>query len=176
MNPIINQKTKSTLNKIVRDNLAVALSRSVEPKSATLNAKTIAAVSVLLVDQLVDDNRFFNCIDSIATPKMKEFLTTEDAARLSGFSRPFIIALFDGPLYTGTVTRSAKGHRRVSRDEFIAWLSTASLPKDLPNTVKDVRSGLREEEPVVAETKAQKKERNTAKAKAIKYARAKGLF
>jgi len=56
--------------------------------------------------------------------KNKAWLTTEDAARLSGFSRPFIIALLDGPLYTGQVTRTDKGHQRVNR-----MTPSVSIPK-----------------------------------------------
>ena len=70
----------------------------------------------------------------------KEWLTTEDAARLSGFSRPFIIALLDGPLYNGQVTRTDKGHRCVNRIEFEDWLKKASISKSQPKTVAQVRS------------------------------------
>ena len=177
MSAVINQKTKSTLSKIIRDGLAVALRRSVTPEAAVLDAKTVAAVSVLLVDQLVDDNRFLDCIDSIATPKTSEFLTTEDAARLSGFSRPFIIALLDGPLYPGTVIRTPKGHRRVIRDEFMAWRENVSQPKGWPESLKDVRSGPRDEEPVVVEgSEEPTRESIDARVKAMKNARSLGLF
>ena len=71
--------------------------------------------------------------------KTKEWLTTEDAARLSGFSRPFILALLHGPLYTGQVTRTDKGHQRVNRSEFEDWLKKASISKSQPNTVAQVR-------------------------------------
>ena len=79
-------------------------------------------------------------IREIVPTKTKEWLTTEDAARLSGFSRPFIIALLDGPLYTGQVTRTDKGHRRVNRSEFEDWLKKASVSKSHPNTVAQVRA------------------------------------
>ena len=84
--------------------------------------------------------RFVECMSGIVPTKTKEWLTTEDAARLSGFSRPFIIALLDGPLYTGQVTRTDKGHRRVNRSEFEDWLKKASISKSQPKTVAQVRS------------------------------------
>lgn len=177
MGQTITQKTKNTLTKIVRDGLFVAFSRSTESKPTGLTAKSVAAVSSILVDQLMVDSRFIDCMGTIVPAKTKEWLSTEDAARLSGFSRPFIIALLDGPLYSGRVTRTAKGHRRVARDEFATWLSNASLPKDLPKTIKDVRSGPRDEEPVVEKEDDEKKnKRKAAKAKTIEYARSKGLF
>lgn len=175
MDTLISKKTKGTLNKIVRESLAVALN-SAEAKSPGMSAKTVASVSSKLVDQLMSDDRFMACLGTIAPPA-NEFLTTEDAARLSGFSRPFIISLLDGPLYTGTVTRSPKGHRRVLRGEFIAWLSAASLPTYSPDTIKDVRSGPRDEQPVTRkETATQKEERLAAKAKTMEFTRSKGVF
>ena len=176
METVINRKTKTALDKIVRDGLSTALSAA-KPKSADLNAKMIATVSSILVDQLMVDTRFMDCMSAIVPAKTQEFLTTEDAARLSGFSRPFIIALLDGPLYPGRVTRTPKGHRRVLRSEFMTWVNKASLPKDLPKTLQEVRSGPRDEEPVVVEeTKAEKKKRQAQKAKRMEYARSMGIF
>ena len=173
----ITQKTKDTLTMIVRDGLAVAFSRSTEPKPTGMTAKSVAAVSSILVDQLMHDRRFIDCMGTIVPAKMKEWLSTEDAARLSGFSRPFIIALLDGPLYSGKVTRTAKGHRRIARDEFASWLGNASLPKVLPKTIKDVRSGPRDEEPVMEEENdEQKSKRKAVKTKTMEYARSKGLL
>lgn len=175
MRTLLNKKTKGTLTRIVRESLSAALN-SAEPKSPGLSAKTVASVSSKLVDQLMSDDQFMACLSNIAPPA-NEFLTTEDAARLSGFSRPFIISLLDGPLYTGTVTRSPKGHRRVLRGEFAAWLSAASLPTYSPETIKDVRSGPRDERPVARkETATQRKERLAAKAKTMEFARSNGIF
>jgi hypothetical protein len=105
-----------------------------------MNAKKITTISNLLLNQLMLDDRFIQCISPFVPDQPKEFLTTEDAARLSGFSRPFIIALLDGGHYPGRVTRTPKGHRRLDRNEFKAWLETVSLPKNLPKTISDVRS------------------------------------
>lgn len=176
MGIVVNRKTKTALGKIVRDGLSAALS-STDPKTAGLKPKVIATISSLLVDHLMVDTQFIDCMSSLASEKTKELLTTEDAARLSGFSRPLIIALLDGDLYPGTVMKTPKGHRRVERGEFVAWLKTTSVPKDLPKTIQDVRSGPRDEEPMdVKETKAEKEVRRADRAKRLETARSMGIF
>lgn len=176
METVINKKAKDTLTLLLRESLAAALS-SAGSNLNDLSPKTVALVSIKLVDHLMIDDRFTDLMSSIAHPKEYEFLTTEGAARLSGFSRPFIISLLDGPLYAGRVIRTAKGHRRVLRGEFTAWLASVSLPKYAPETIKDVRSGPRDAEPVARkESATQKKARLAAKAETMEFARAQGLF
>ena len=176
MSAPINRKTKTALDRIVRDGLSAAL-MSAEPKSAALNAKTIATVSRFLVAHLIVDDRFIDCMSAIVPEKTKELLTTEDAARLSGFSRPLIIALLDGDHYPGTVVRTPKGHRRVERGEFLEWLRTVSEPKGLPKTIEDVRSGPRDEESAIeALSKSETKARQGEKAERMELARSMGMF
>jgi hypothetical protein len=149
MSVIISRKTKHELSKSLKDGLVVALHKA-QPTSSVINAKKITTISNLLLNQLMLDDRFIQCINPIVPDQPKEFLTTEDAARLSGFSRPFIVALLDGGHYSGKVTRTPKGHRRLDRNEFKAWIETINLPKNLPKTIVEVRSGPRDQELLVS--------------------------
>jgi len=130
------------------------------------------------VNQKIKDTLGKVVNDGLAVPSSNELLSIEDAARLSGRSQPFIMALLDSPsLYKGTVIRAPEGSCRMVRDEFMAWLSNAPLPEDLPKAIVGVRSGPRDCEPVEAEeSKEQKKERNAAKAKSLEAARSLGLL
>lgn len=177
MGIVLKQKTKTALNKIFLDGLSIALGQVTVTKPGGISHKTLVAVSSSLVSQLMVDDRFVECMSGIVPTKTKEWLTTEDAARLSGFSRPFIIALLDGPLYTGQVTRTDKGHRRVNRSEFEDWLKKASVSKSHPNTVAQVRAETQGDEPVLKkETEKQTKKLEADKFEAMAYARSKGLF
>jgi hypothetical protein len=163
MSAVVNRKAKITLERIVRDGLCAALSSDAS-NNGVMNPKAIATISRRLVDGLILNSQFIECVRSLAPESNKELITTEDAARLSGFSRPVIIALLDSNVYPGHVMRTPKGHRRLERGEFVAWLETVVVPKDLPKTLQDVRSGPRDEEPkrsrgTKADSAAQQSER-----------------
>lgn len=145
MAAVISQKTKTTLDRIVKNGLSIALAQWSDSNSRELSSKELIAVSSNLVAELMKDDQFIECISSIVPAKNKEWLTTEDAARLSGFSRPFIIALLDSPHYPGTVIRTNKGHRRVDRIEFENWIKKSSRQK-FPKAVAEVRADPRDDE------------------------------
>ena len=174
MSVVVNQKAKITLEKIVRDGLSAAFGPGTSAKGR-MTSKAIATITSRLVDDLVLNSQFIECVRSLA-PDNKELITTEDAARLSGFSRPVIIALLDSKAYPGKVTRTPKGHRRLERSEFVAWLETVDIPKDLP-TLQDARSGPRDEEPKRSRvSKADREAQQSERAKRLETARSMGLF
>ena len=175
MSLVVNQKAKTTLEKIVRDGLSAVLVPGT-PEKGGMTSKAIATISSRLVDDLVINSQFIECVRSLA-PDNKELITTEDAARLSGFSRPVIIALLDSKAYPGKVTKTPKGHRRLERSEFVAWLETVDTPKDLPKTLQDARSGSRDEEPKRSRvSKANREAQQSERAKRLETARSMGLF
>lgn len=69
-----------------------------------------------------------------------EWISTQEAANLCGFSRPFVAALLDSGTYTGKVHRTAGGHRKVLASEFEALVAkaSASAPKTLTQARKAV--------------------------------------
>ena len=175
MDVVVSRKAKTTLEKIVRNGLSCALSAGTSAQG-NLTSKAIATISRRLVDGLVLDAQFIECVRALA-PNHKELITTEDAARLSGFSRPVIIALVDSQVYPGKVTRTPKGHRRLERSEFVAWLQTVDVPKNLPRTLQDVRSGPQDEKPKRSRvSKSDQEAQQNERVKRLKTARAKGLF
>ena len=176
MGVVVNRKAKITLEKIVRDGLSAVLSTGTTEKGI-MNSKAIAAISSRLVDGLILDSQFIECVRSLAPDTNKELITTEDAARLSGFSRPVIIALLDSKVYPGKVTRTPKGHRRLERSAFVAWLETVDIPKNLPKTLQEVRSDVRDEEPKRSRTsKTNREAQQSERAKRLETARSMGLF
>ena len=175
MDVVVSRKAKTTLEKIVRNGLSCALSAG-NPDQVNMTSKAIATISSRLVDGLVIDAQFIECVRALA-PNHKELITTEDAARLSGFSRPVIIALVDSQVYPGKVTRTPKGHRRLERSEFVAWLQTVDVPKNLPRTLQDVRSGPQDEKPKRSRvSKSDQEAQQNERVKRLKTARAMGLF
>jgi len=176
MSAVANRKAKITLEKIVRDGLSAVLNAGTAEKGI-MNSKAIATLSSRLVDGLILDSQFIECVRSLAPDNSKELITTEDAARLSGFSRPVIIALLDSKAYPGKVTRTPKGHRRLDRSEFVTWLETVDTPKDLPKTLQEVRSGPRDEEPKRSRaSKAVRQAQQSERAKRLETARSMGMF
>ena len=69
-----------------------------------------------------------------------DWISTQVAANLCGFSRPFVAALLDSGTYTGKVHRTAGGHRTVLASEFQALVAKASAaaPKTLAQARKAV--------------------------------------
>jgi hypothetical protein len=167
---------ESKVRKTLQDMLDVELSavlRSETRAGARLpSLKTIHAMSKEIAERMVENPTFLKAVGEIAIKQDKQWLTTEDAAKMSGFSRPFIIALLDGPTYSGTVNRTEKGHRRVLATEFKQWLIRFGTidRSELPKTVADVRTGVvmepEGEPPSVQERKARASSRKRALAAA----------
>ena len=76
---------------------------------------------------------------ALAQPE-KDWISTQEAANLCGFSRPFVAALLDSGTYPGKVQRTAGGHRRVLASEFEALVAKAfaAAPKTLAQARKAV--------------------------------------
>jgi hypothetical protein len=73
-------------------------------------------------------------------PASTEWISTQGAADLSGFSRPFVAALLDSGAYDGEIHRTPKGgHRKVKADEFKAWLDKSSKTRT-PKTIEQARA------------------------------------
>jgi hypothetical protein len=94
---------------------------------------------------------------------------------MSGFSRPFIVALLDSDAFDGQVTKTDKGHRRVSTSDFKRWMSANKRPETLPNSVDELRAGPRHAEPATKETPRAKARRAVGREEALALARGMGL-
>ncbi|MBP7544021.1 MAG: hypothetical protein KA749_00735 [Acidovorax sp.] len=70
----------------------------------------------------------------------EEWITTQEAANRSGFSRPFVAALLDSGAYKGRVNRTAGGHRKVLASEFEALMAKASA--EAPKTLAQARKAV----------------------------------
>lgn len=172
----LNAKAKSTLAKICGDNLSAVLIPPNESDATGLTRKAVDSLSASFIEHLFKDVRFVECIEGLAQSSNTEWLTTEDAARLSGFSRPFIISLLDGKFYSGRITYTPKGHRRLDREDFVRWMESASKPSDMPKTIQEVRTGPRDSTPVAAkESPERKAARTKAKAASISLAKSMGI-
>lgn len=88
-----------------------------------LSPERIRGLSTDLADRIIGNPQLFEAMGQMPSMVEKQWLTTEEAAKLSGFSRPFITATLDSQTYTGTVNRTAKGHRRILAAEFHQWLA-----------------------------------------------------
>jgi hypothetical protein len=139
-----------------------------------LGLKSIRAMSTKVVDSLIENPKFHEALGQIRTTQGKEWLTTEEAAKISGFSRPFIVALLDSGTYKGAVNRTEKGHRRVLASDFREWIIKLGVI-DLPRTVADVRTGVSVESETESATLEEKKARSRSRKRAIEVARKFGL-
>lgn len=66
-----------------------------------------------------------------------KWISTQEAAKRCGFSRPFVAAMLDSGSYPGKVRRMPGGHRQVLASEFEA-LAAKALAK-APKTLTDAR-------------------------------------
>lgn len=65
MNVVINRKAQSTLEKLVRDGLSAVLSSGTSEDSR-MTPKAIETISTRLVDRLLLDSQFIECVSSLA--------------------------------------------------------------------------------------------------------------
>jgi len=169
---------ESRIRKLVQDMLYVELSNVLrsDPRSgaSVLSLKSIRAMSKKVVDRLIENPKFLETLGQIAIKQEKEWLTTEEAAKLSGFSRPFIVALLDSGTYKGAVNRTEKGHRRVLASDFREWITKLGAI-DLPRTVADVRMGVSLESEIESDTLEERKARSRSRKRALDVARKLGL-
>ena len=168
----------SKIRKSLQDMIAVELASALQPASRLRthisSPKSAQAMSRKIAGRMISNVQFLETIGQLAIKKEKEWLTTEEAAQLSGFSRPFIAALIDGPTYTGKVTRTEKGHRRVQAADFSQWLAKMG-GSSRPSTVADVRTGFKPEPEIGTETAAEKNQRLKARTRALSTARDLGI-
>ena len=71
---------------------------------------------------------------------VNDWISTQEAANLCGFSRPFVAALLDSGTYAGKVQRTAGGHRRVLASEFEALVAKACAAA--PQTLAQARKAV----------------------------------
>lgn len=135
-------KAQKKLAQLIREELRAHLESARGPKSFT--NLVYERASQRIAADLAHDSRFLDCVSSLRKSQVIEWITTEDAARMSGFSRPFIAALWDSEAFSGKVTRTEKGHRRMNREVFQQWMDEhrEGLSKEMPQSLEDARSGL----------------------------------
>jgi hypothetical protein len=167
-------KVRKSLQDMLDVELTTVLRSDSMPGASIPSLKSIHEMSKELAERMIGNPQFLDALGQIATKQEKVWLTTEEAAKLSGFSRPFIAALLDGPTYVGVVNRTEKGHRRIWASDFRKWLSKMGGTEQ-PLTVADVRRGFQSEFEPEGETAANKKNRLKSRDAALASARALGL-
>jgi len=167
-------RVRKCLQDILYAELSAVLRSDPRLGARVLNLKSIRAMSTKVVDSLIENPKFHEALGQIPTKQGKEWLTTEEAAKISGFSRPFVVALLDSGIYKGAVNRTEKGHRRVLASDFREWMAKLGVI-DLPRTVADVRTGVILESEIESDTLEEKKARSRARKRALDVARKLGL-
>lgn len=168
------ERAKKDLAVVIRGELSTALSPE-QTRGTRLSRSAITALSLTIASRVMASEGLLETLGKFAPQEQSEWLTTEDAAQRSGFSRPFIAALLDSPSFEGRVSKTEKGHRRVDARDFQRWLEK-SRPSDLPSDVASARSGPRDEEPTpLEETPAEKAGRIAARKRALAAAKALGI-
>ncbi|KNH08585.1 hypothetical protein BRCH_01709 [Candidatus Burkholderia brachyanthoides] len=97
-------------------------------------------LSKVLALKIVESDDVASALSATSDSKLK-WISTEEAAKKSGFSRPFIAAAIDSGVYSGRVNKTPKGHRRVLSGEFDDWIKLAR-EGNVSMSLEDARSGL----------------------------------
>jgi len=119
--------------------LRAALPAELEAHGATLPKADIDAIATSLARRL---NRLADVSPDQKGKKAQvvsreEWISTQEAAKRCGFSRPFVAALLDSGAYQGKVQRTPGGHRKVLASEFEALVAKASA--EAPRTLAQAR-------------------------------------
>lgn len=152
--------------------LRVALPRELKARGAALQGVDIDALADSLarrVAKLADAPLGKGRAQGKALASI-EWISTQEAAKRCGFSRPFVAALLDSGAYTGKVHRTAGGHRRVLANEFEALVAAAAAPKTLGQARKAATL-----HPIGESRVASRKERQQSKSRASALAHKLGL-
>lgn len=145
-------------------------------KGHPLTRNAVSVLSRTLASRMMASERLLETMVKLVPKKQDEWLTTEEAARKSGYSRPFIAALLDNPGFGGRVTKTEKGHRRVHSGDFENWMTKHRKQTNFPTDVKNNRSGPRDVDPSpLRETTRQRSKRTNARDEAINLAKKMGL-
>lgn len=115
--------------------LRAALPKELKKRGTAVSAVGVEAMAQSLARQLAKlagvpgDHK----ANQTPVPSGVDWVSTQEAAKLCGFSRPFVVALLDSGTYPGKVHRTAGGHRKVLASEFVALVAQASTraPKTL---------------------------------------------
>lgn len=109
--------------------LREALPNELQHWGATpLDANAVAGLATRLAE-CIASRLAQEAASSAASP---EWISTQEAANRSGFSRPFVAALLDSGAYEGQIHRTpVGGHRKVRADEFAAFMAKASAAPSL---------------------------------------------
>lgn len=174
------EQAKRNLVSAVRDELTLLLTSVDRMQGQAINPQAVSALSLDFVEHILRNEKFLDNVVEFAPRKLDEWLTTEAAARLSGFSRPYIIALLNSGKFGGRVSKTEKGHRRIAAIDFRKWMDESShhtrAAAHTVMTVEDVRSGPRDEEPVAfANTAKDRAQREKRREDALPLARSMGL-
>lgn len=169
------EKAKKELVGVLSGELSSLLSSPERMQGSPMNRQTISMLSLSLAERIIQSDTFLSTVVEFAPRKDSQWLTTEEAAKMSGFSRPFIVALLDSDAFDGQVTKTDKGHRRVATVDFKRWMSANKRPQTLPNSVDELRAGPRHAEPASKETPRAKARRSVEREEALALARGMGL-
>jgi hypothetical protein len=103
---------------VIKGELASALLAPEQTRALRMSSKALSTLSLHIADRVMASEELLETLGKFAPKDRVEWLTTEPAARRSGFSRPFIAALLDSTSFEGRVFKSEKGHRRVNAKDF----------------------------------------------------------
>jgi hypothetical protein len=137
-------KAVKSVSEVIDAELIAALRPQKGGRSGGPSASDIHKLSETLARKLLGSKDVAQAIgEAAADSPESEWVSTEQAAKLSGFSRPFIVAAIDSGVYPGEVSRSPKGHRRVLAGEFKQWMQRRKAnPTNNASTVEELRSGV----------------------------------
>lgn len=172
------QRVVKSLQDMLDAELSTVLRAEPKAGARVLSQGAIHALSKDLARRMVENTTLIKAFGQIAIKNEKQWLTTEEAAKLSGFSRTFIVAMFNSGLYTGSVERSPGGHRRILASDFKHWRAKNEQglkSVDVPKTIAQVRSGVVLDTQEPAETAKQARQRRALSKRALATARELGL-
>lgn len=103
------------------------------------------------------------------------WITTLEAAKLSGFSRPFIERLFAAGVYKREIRNAPERQRlEVKADEFLAWIRECSEGTD-PGDLAQIRAEAIVDDDILTTEKSTPELRAASKARALDLAKRLGL-
>ena len=91
---------------------------------------------VLLMRHLIEIEAQEAKLEAADVPSASDFISTTEAAKILGFSRPYVVMLIDQGQIPGAIL-STGGHRRVSMAAILALQQKHSKDQDAPSIRKD---------------------------------------
>lgn len=120
-------KAEELILNTMLDRMVDVVGKTAEKKVLDSARAFVVKLGQSVAESLLNNDAFVKSVGQIANSSPDIWCTSEQAAKLTGFSRPYMTALLDSEEFAGQVQISSGGHRRVKKDAVDNWMASRGV-------------------------------------------------